>query len=379
LDIELLEYLKIPRDSFLLKYTIFGNSLLLWISYPIIIAITYFALRAVRNGIVNNLRRRAKTHARELLSLIANVFDQTSNWFLLLLSLKVANALVTPTGKLLTIFHHILVVGFVIQSAVWLAKIARAFVTHSVVAHNSDPARSAMAGLLTKVIQFVVWLLAFLVLLDNFGINITALVAGLGIGGVAVALAVQKLLGDFLSSISILLDQPFIVGDFITVGDFMGTVEQIGVKTTRVRSLSGEQLIFPNTDLLESRIRNFKRMEQRRVLFQFGIRYETPLEKVEQIPGLVKKIIYEQKHTLFDRAHFFKFGSYALEFEIVYFVNSSDYALYMDIQQAINISLARALKEMGVDFALSTQTMVMRNREDEEAEPAEALKGKLHV
>jgi small-conductance mechanosensitive channel len=191
------------------------------------------------------------------------------------------------------------------------------------------------------------------------------LVAGLGIGGIAVALALQNVLGDLFASLSIILDKPFVLGDFIIVGDLLGVVEKIGLKTTRVRSLSGEQLIFANSDLLSSRIRNFKRMQERRIAFGFGVLYQTKPEQLEAIPGMVKGIIEGQENARFDRAHFKGFGESAYDFEVVYFLNTPDYVAYMDCQQAINLGICRGLAERGVEFAYPTRTIYLHGAGDD--------------
>jgi small-conductance mechanosensitive channel len=195
------------------------------------------------------------------------------------------------------------------------------------------------------------------------GIDITALVAGLGVGGIAVALAAQNILGDLFASWSIVLDKPFLVGDFIIIDGYSGTVEHIGLKTTRLRSLTGEQLIFSNSDLLKCRIRNYKRMQERRIVFSFGVLYETPLEKLKEIPGIVKDIITSIENTRFDRAHFASYGNYSLNFEVVYYVLSSDYTVYMDIQQKINLALFEEFQKKDIVFAYPTQTIYVSGAE----------------
>lgn len=216
--------------------------------------------------------------------------------------------------------------------------------------------KTAFKGLY-PALNTLIWIIGIIFLLDNFGLDITAVVTGLGIGGVAVALAAQAILGDLFSYFAILLDRPFELGDFIIIGDIMGTVEHIGLKTTRIRSLSGEQVIFANHDLTSSRVRNYKRMFQRRVVFRFGIIYETPIEKVEMVPGLIRNAIEQQADVRFDRSHFFQFGAYSLDFEAVYFVLDGDYNHYMDVQQAINFALMKLLKQEGIVFAYPTQVI----------------------
>jgi len=221
-----------------------------------------------------------------------------------------------------------------------------------------DPARMTTVRAVSLAARLVVILVAVILVLDNLpGVEITALVASLGIGGIAIALAVQSILSDLFASLSIILDKPFVLGDFIIVDTYMGTVEYIGLKTTRVRSLSGEQLVFANGDLLKSRIRNYKRMAERRVVFTLGVTYQTAYRHLKSIPGWIETIIGELDLTRFDRAHFQGFGDYALEFEIVYYVLDPDYNRYMDIQQAINLAIYKKFEAEKIDFAYPTQTV----------------------
>ncbi len=212
-------------------------------------------------------------------------------------------------------------------------------------------------GIVGFILTLVLWAVITLLALNNLGFDITALVAGLGIGGVAVALAVQNILGDLFASLSIALDRPFLVGDFIIVDDMMGTVKHVGLKTTRMQSLNGEELIISNNDLLKSRIRNYKRMWERRIVFSFGIRYETPVDTVERLASEVRTIVEAQKMARFDRAHFKGFGSSSLDFEVVYYVQDPDFLVYMNIQQAINFAMMRRFAELKVSFAYPTQTV----------------------
>jgi small-conductance mechanosensitive channel len=215
------------------------------------------------------------------------------------------------------------------------------------------------AGFLAKLLLGA---LALLLILDNIpGVEITPLLASLGVAGIAVALAVQNILADLFASLSILLDKPFVIGDFIIVDNYLGTVVHIGLKTTRLKSLSGEQLIFSNNDLLKSRLRNYQRMQERRVVFPFGVTYQTPYEKLEQIPITIKQIIEDQDMVRFDRAHFQAYGKFALEFEVVYYVLGADYNLYMDKNQAILLAIFRAFEKAGIGFAYPTQTLYLKD------------------
>ncbi|MBI4424781.1 MAG: mechanosensitive ion channel family protein [Elusimicrobia bacterium] len=241
---------------------------------------------------------------------------------------------------------------------VLVAQAAAAYVLNKYA--QDEPADLATRSAMTNVrwlVNAVLWALGGLLILDNLGIDVTALVAGLGIGGVAVALAAQAILGDLFSSFAIFMDEPFKVGDFIIVGDLLGTVEHIGIKTTRVRSLHGEMLVFANSDLTSSRIRNFGLMQRRRVVFQFGVVYQTPVEKLRNIPAIVQGILAGIDRATIDRVHFKGFGASSLDYEVVYFVESSDYNLYMDEQQRMNLELVEAFQAEGIDFAYPTQTL----------------------
>lgn len=224
---------------------------------------------------------------------------------------------------------------------------------------QADPAVAGAMGTFRWLFLLVAYAAILLLALENFGIDVTALVAGLGVGGIAVALAVQNILGDLFASLTITLDKPFVVGDFIIVGTEMGTIEKVGLKTTRVRSLGGEQLIFGNNDLLSSRIRNYKRMQERRIVFAFGVTYQTTPEQLAKITEHVRSIITEHKLARFDRCHFHKFGASSLDFEVVYFTLKPDYNVYMDVQQEINLELMRRLASEGIEFAYPTQTLYL--------------------
>jgi small-conductance mechanosensitive channel len=223
-----------------------------------------------------------------------------------------------------------------------------------------DESRKGALNGIVVVFKVMVWGLTVIIFLDNLGVKVSGIVAGLGIGGVAVALAAQAILGDLFSYFTIFFDRPFEIGDFIITGEFLGTVEHIGVKTTRLRSLSGEQLIFSNSDLTNSRLRNYKRMERRRVLFQIGVTYETGTAALKAIPGIIKDIISGFTDTVFDRAHFAAYGDCSLNFEIVYYVLGSDYNRYMDIQQEINFQIKEEFEQRGIEFAYPTQTLFLK-------------------
>jgi len=209
------------------------------------------------------------------------------------------------------------------------------------------------------IINIIIWAVGIVFILDNFGYDVTTLITGLGIGGIAIAFAAQNILGDLFNYFVIFFDRPFEVGDFIVVDDKKGVVESIGIKTSRVRSLTGEELIFANSDLTRSRIHNYKRMQKRRVSFIISVTYETSLDKLKEIPEIIKNIITSMSDTEFERSHFSQYGEYSLNFETVYYVLSTDYIKYMDIQQQINLKIYEEFKKRGIDLAYPTYAITM--------------------
>ncbi|HDD61867.1 MAG: mechanosensitive ion channel family protein [Chloroflexota bacterium] len=226
---------------------------------------------------------------------------------------------------------------------------------------NAEDATTLDAlGLIVKI---ALWSVLALIILDNLNVEVSSLVASLGIGGIAVALAAQNILGDLFASLSITLDKPFVIGDFVMVDDFEGDVEDIGLKSTRIRSLSGEELIFSNTDLLNSRIRNYKRLEKRRISFNIGVIYGTPVEKLKKIPGMIENIISPLEHAEFDRTHFKTLSDFSLDFSVVYHVLDPAYSVYLDIQQTINLEIYQQFEKEGIEFAYPTQTVIVESEE----------------
>ncbi len=221
---------------------------------------------------------------------------------------------------------------------------------------NSEIRQKEIRGI-TTLLSIMIWILGFVFLLDNLGVNVSSVIAGLGIGGIAIALAAQAVLGDLFSYFVIFFDKPFEIGDFIIVGDKMGAVEYVGIKTTRIRALGGEQLVFSNKDLTDSRIHNYRKMERRRVVFRLGVIYQTKADQLEEIPKIVKKIIEDEKNVQFDRGNFATFGDFSLNFEFVYYVGSPDYNEFMDRQQSINLKIYREFEKRNIEFAYPTQTL----------------------
>jgi small-conductance mechanosensitive channel len=251
----------------------------------------------------------------------------------------------------------------------FLVRIVLRFIKHGMDVYaekQEDPeTKKKQLRSLMAIVQVIVWAIALIFLLSNLGFNVTGIVTGLGIGGIAIALAAQTILGDLFSYFVIFFDKPFEAGDFIIVDDKRGTVEKIGLKTTRIRSLTGELLIMSNTNLTNARVHNYKQMNRRRINFKIGVTYQTPSAKLQKIPDIIKEVAIRQENATFDRAHFSDFGDFSLNFDIVYFVEAPDMVTYMNIQQGINLALYQAFEEEGIEFAYPTQTLFVEKTNSE--------------
>jgi small-conductance mechanosensitive channel len=337
------------------------NDLYDWAVAGLLVVAAVCVLAVLRYVMARAVSVLAKRTATELDDYLAQVIAGTRLWLLFPFALYAGASALELPPKLEQLIELLVVVALVLQAVLWINGFIGIWLERQVAKRRGVDGEGVTAlTLLGFAVRVAVWALMLLLILDQLGFDITALVAGLGIGGVAVALAAQNILGDLFASLSIVLDKPFVVGDFVVVGELRGTVENIGIKTTRVRSLDGELIVFANSDLLKSRIRNFKRMYERRVLFLVQVTYQTPPEKLEGIPAILRAAVERRKQTRFDRAHFKEFADSALTFEVVYFVLSPDYNLYMDIQQAINLEILRRFGEEGIDFAYPTRTLFLQ-------------------
>ena len=343
-----------------------GNDLRSWAFALATFLITLTVLPLVKRFIsarrarwAGNEQSQPAGNAHHAIGLAALLVERTSLFFLWALAVYFASRDLVFTPRI----ERFLTIGIVMvfwgQVGLWAMTAVR---------YAIDLRRKSSAGLdalLTSsmdVILFaaglLIWAMVLLLALDNLGVQIKPLLAGLGIGGIAVALAVQTVLSDLLASMSIALDKPFGIGDFLTVGECQGTVEHIGVKSTRLRSLSGEQIIMGNTDILKSRVRNYGRMRERRAVFQFGVAYETDPKALAAIPGIVREIIESTPDTRFDRCHFLAYGATTLQFEVVFYATKSDFNTYADAQQSINLAIIERLREMKVSLTAPNRTSV---------------------
>ena len=299
-----------------------------------------------------------RTYHKPALWLLRSVSALTS-WFIMVTAIYAAiqnmpymEAIDRPAQKLYTLFIFI-------QVGLIIGKLLKDWAHDFTAAHRkTDAARVTMIGSLVRVGHLLIWVIVFTLLLNNYGVNVSAMVAGLGVGGLAVAFAFQNILKDIFGSFSIVFDKPFVIGDFIAFGDYMGTVEEIGTKTTRLRSLSGELIVISNNDILSSRIRNYGNMYERRVVFTIRVQYGTPAAKVEKIPTIIRELLESYDDIRFDRAHFQSFTDFGLQFEAVYIVLVPDFNRMMDIQQEVNLGLYKRFEKENIRFAVPIQNML---------------------
>jgi small-conductance mechanosensitive channel len=346
----------------LLKTQFLDNDLDAWLRALVTLLVTLTILPLV-TGLIRAWRRRLTPHTPPkvfiAIDLAAALLERTRRLFIWGVALWLGSRHLTFPSRLERWLTVTLVALLWMQAAFWAMRAVR---------YGIDLRRRSGVGPATllqgsmEVIMFsagvIVWTVAVLLALDNLGVQIKPLLAGLGIGGIALALAVQTVLADLLASLSIALDKPFGLGDFLGVDAFQGTVEHIGIKSTRLRSLDGEQIVLSNSDVLKSRVRNYGRMRERRALFTLGVDYDTPVAQLAAIPRAVREIIEATPDTRFDRCHLMKCGDRALQFEVVYYVTKADYNLYADTQQRINLRILERFRAMEVSFAAALPTSV---------------------
>jgi small-conductance mechanosensitive channel len=335
-----------------------SNTLLTWIIAAAVIVVVIVAVAVVRYLLGRQFNNRVLHSEAPVWPILLATVRRTRWLFILILGLFAGMTILELPEHISKAGNTVMVIVLLVQIGMWAAAAVQVMINQYRQRQlTKDPSGVTTLNLLNFISKIVIWLFVLLLVLDNLGVNITALVAGLGVGGIAVALALQTILSDLFASLSIVLDKPFVVGDFLNVGDMYGTVDYVGLKTTRLKSLSGEQLVFSNSDLLNSRIRNYGRMYERRVVFNLGVTYQTPREMLIKIPTIVRQAIEQQENTRFDRSHFKEYGDFSLNFESVYYVLGPDYNEYMDIQQAINLYIHEQFEQENIEFAYPTQTL----------------------
>lgn len=345
-------------DLIKLDSVLWHNSLRAWLVALVItlgigLTITLFKRLAIRR--LSKVARRSSTKIDDA---VVNALQNTRLWLVYVVALYLGIQDLTLPSQVVHVIGVLATLAAFIQLGFWLSALLKFWIDNARErAMSTDASAASSLSALSFVGRVILWAVILLVVLDNLGVNVTTLVASLGVGGIAIGFALQSILGDLFASLSIILDKPFVIGDFIIADAFVGTVENIGIKTTRVRSLGGELLIFSNSDLIKSRLRNYRHMQQRRIVFSFGVLYNTPVDKIERIAKMVQDIIDAQETVRFDRAHFKAFGAYSLEFEVVYWMLTPDYTIYMDTQQRINLAMMRDFEQAGIGFALSSRTL----------------------
>lgn len=352
-----------------------GNTVRAWLMALAVFAITFAGLLVVRAVVTRRLTRLAEHTRTQLDDYLLALLGHTRYTFIVVVALAAALKVLDLPTHVDELIMPLARLAVIVQVGLWLNELIALYLQRLIAQKTAtDVASVTTIRAIGMVARLALWLVVFLLALKNFGVDITALVTALGIGGIAVALAVQNILGDLLASLSIVLDKPFVVGDFIVLDTYLGTVEEIGLKTTRLKSLSGERIIVSNMDMLKARIRNFKQMQERRVVFSFGVEYGVSAAVLRQIPETVKQVVTSIEQTRFDRSHFQKFGDSSLDFETVYYVLVADFNVYMDIQQRINLELYDRIQALGASFAFPTRTVLIRSEVDGLA-PAEREDG----
>jgi small-conductance mechanosensitive channel len=351
--------------KYFLEQTYFGNTVLLYLTAAAIFILAVILILIIKKVVLGRFKRWAESTETTVDDLIIRGAEKTIIPLLYLGAFYAALNTLTLDPRIsraLYVVTVILVTFFIVKLIVNIIRFSmNAYLVRK---GEAETKQRQIKGVLSFV-NFFIWAIGIVFLLDNLGFEISAVIAGLGIGGIAIALAAQTILGDLFSYFVIFFDRPFEIGDFVVVGDKLGSVEYIGIKTTRIRSISGEQVIFSNTDLVNSRLHNYKRMERRRVLFSIGVVYQTKASQLAEIPELIKSIIESVPDTTFDRAHFAKYGDSSLNYEIVYFVQSPEFNTYMNIHQKINLMIFEEFEKRGIEFAYPTQTLFLNKADNE--------------
>ena len=343
----------------ILNQEVFRNRVADYLVFAAILFGGFLIVTTLKRMILWRLRRWAETTVTKVDDFLIDIFRKMvvplAYYGVFFLAAKNLNLNPFPE-RVIEVAGIFLIAFLVAQFLVASAKFG--IRSYSETTEKGSARERALKGFMS-LIRIVVWGLAAVFFLDNLGFRINSVIAGLGIGGIAIALAAQNVLGDLFAYFIIMFDRPFEIGDFIVVGDSMGVIDRFGVKTTRISSLGGEQIIISNKDLTDSRVRNYRRMERRRVVFRLGVTYQTPLDKLQEIPGIIAGIIRGIEETAFDRAHFFSYGDFSLVFEVVYYVTGSDYTRYMNIQEQINFRIHEEFEKRKIEFAYPTQTLYL--------------------
>ena len=346
-------------QDWLSDHQLFHIPVLRW-AYAALVTLGGFLLtHAVLRAVSTRLRKLAQRTGSTALAILASVLKLTRASLLFLLFALIGLHMLAPSALVSRWLDSLIFLVVGLQVGLWASHAISTWTATSLSRTDAGAGNPVVMAMLSWFARTMVWALLLLAVLDNVGVNVTAFVASLGIGGVAVALGLQNILKDLFASLAIGLDKPFEIGEFIHFGDFLGTIVHVGIKTTRIRSLSGEEISISNSMLLDQTIRNYSRMQTRRIVFGFGLPLNTPRGKVRQVVDAVREVVGAVENTRLDRAHFQRFGPSSLDFEVVHIVQSPDYNVYMDIQQGINLALMERLEALGLEFAVPVRTLQM--------------------
>lgn len=342
----------------ILNLTFQNNSVKDYILFVILLFSVFLFLRFFRKFFLQKIKKVVRKIGKEKAETFVLIIDSIKPPFYWFIAIYLSSLFIVVHEKVDYLLNLILIVWVSYQ----LIKIIQILIDSSIKKliekekdQESEPALTNMG----KLIKAVVWMVGVLFVLSNIGVNVTSVMAGLGIGGIAIAFALQNILSDLFSSFAIFFDKPFVVGDFIVTGEHVGTVEKIGIKTTRLRALQGEEIVISNKELTSGRIQNFKKMERRRIVFSLGVTYDTPLKKLKKVPEIIKEIIDKKKTAELDRVHFSRFNEFSLDFEIVYYISSPDYSEYMDNHQEILFEIKEIFEKNEISMAFPTQTIIV--------------------
>jgi small-conductance mechanosensitive channel len=348
------------------NFVLFFNSLDKWMLALIVFFATVLGFYVLRFYVGRRVEQIAKNTKTKVDDAVIYTLQQTKLLFVIVLGLFVSIRVLAVTEQVYLVVRTVTLVMLFIQMGFWATGLLNYVIQmrKRIEMENQDGSSATTLGALSLVGKVIIWTVASLLALDNIpNVEVNSLIASLGITGIAVALAVQNILGDLFASLSIALDKPFVLGDYIAVGDLGGTVEKIGLKSSHLRALSGEQLVFGNSDLLGSRIKNYGRMERRRKVFSLGVTYQTKPEQLATVPTIVKEIVEATDPAEFDRCHMTELGAFSINFEVVYYMPIPDYALFMDTNQKIQMAIFEKFSAAGIEFAYPTQTLFMEKSE----------------
>ncbi len=349
----------------ILNITILDNTILSYLIALGIFIISYSILKFFKFVILNRLKAFAEKTSFKWDDLIIELINMIGWPFYALLSLYISIQFLVVPPIVITILKSLLI----IVSAFYAIKIVLRIVEVALQTwneHREEKLDPSIIQMIHTVIKISLWSLAFITILANLGYDVSALIAGLGIGSLAVAFAFQRIMEDVFAYFVIHIDRPFKVGETVIVNGEGGTIERIGIKSTRIRSLkSGEELIVSNSQLLNSWIHNYGRVNKRRHLFTIGVTYETPTEKMKQIPEIIKEIVEKEggSKVEFDRAVFKSYGDFSLNYEIVFYVKERDYGEYLRLVEKIYLAIKERFEKEGIEFAYPTQTVYLKQEE----------------